>query len=154
MNKNIICYFSATGTTQDIAKKLAELLNADLFEIEPVIKYTSLDLDWNNKQSRSSLEMADENSRPKIKNKLESIDSYDNIIIGFPVWWYKEPTIIDTFLEENNFTNKKVYIYVTSGGSSVDGSLNHLREKYPNIDFISGKTLNNINENEVKGWIK
>lgn len=154
MNKNVICYFSATGTTKKVAEELSKILNADLFEIEPVQKYTSEDLDWTNKQSRSTIEMEDENSRPEVKNKLENINDYKNVIIGFPVWWYKEPTIIDTFIEENDLTNKNVYVYVTSGGSTVAGSLKYMKEKYPNINFVSGKTLNNVNEDEIKGWLE
>lgn len=154
MDKSVICYFSATGTTKRIAEELSKILNGDLFEIEPVQKYTSEDLDWTNKQSRSTIEMEDENSRPEVKNKLENINDYKNVIIGFPVWWYKEPTIIDTFIEENDLTNKNVYVYVTSGGSTVAGSLKHMNEKYPNINFVSGKTLNRIDEEEIKGWLE
>lgn len=154
MNKSVICYFSATGTTKRVAEELSKIINVDLFEIEPVQKYTSEDLDWTNKKSRSTIEMEDENFRPEVKNKLENINDYKNIIIGFPVWWYKEPTIIDTFIEENNLRNKNVYVYVTSGGSTVAESLKHMKEKYPNINFVSGKTLNNINEEEIKEWIK
>ena len=141
MNKNLVCYFSATGTTKEVAEKIASIINADLFAIEPVNKYTSEDLDWTNKQSRSSIEMVDETSRPAIKNIVANITEYQNVVIGFPVWWYKEPAIIDTFIEENDLSNKQVYVYVTSGGSTVDGSLESLRQKYPNINFVSGKRL-------------
>ena len=155
MKKTIICYFSATGTTKNVALELSKILNADTFCIEPVTPYTSIDLDWTNKNSRSSIEMADENSRPEVKNKLENINEYRNVIIGFPVWWYKEPTIIDTFIEENDLTNKNVYVFVTSGGSTFAGSLKHLKEKYSNINFISGKTLNGrINNEEIESWVK
>ena len=154
MSKSVICYFSATGNTERVAKELSSILDADIFEIEPVVKYTSEDLDWTNKQSRSSVEMNDENSRPEVKNKLENINEYKDIIIGFPVWWYKEPTIIDTFIEENDLTNKNVYIYVTSGSSTFGGSLKHLKEKYKDINFISGKTLNKIDEEEIKEWLE
>lgn len=154
MNKKLICYFSATGTTKRKAEELSEILNAELFEIDPVEKYTSADLDWTNEESRTTLEKNDESIRPAIKNKVENIEEYSCIIIGFPVWWYKEPSIIDTFIEENDLTNKNVYVFVTSGGSTYEGSLNHLKEKYPNINFISGKTLNNINKDEIIDWIK
>lgn len=155
MNKTIICYFSATGTTKVVAEKLANLLNGNLFEIEPVIKYTNEDLNWMDEKSRTTLEKNDESIRPEIKNKLDDINEYNNVIIGFPVWWYKEPNIIDTFIEENNLDDKNVYVYVTSGGSTFAGSLKHLKDKYPNINFISGKTLNeNISENEILEWIK
>ncbi len=153
MNKNLVCYFSATGTTKEVAEKIASIINADLFAIEPVNKYTSEDLDWTNKQSRSSIEMVDETSRPAIKNIVANITEYQNVVIGFPVWWYKEPAIIDTFIEENNLSNKQVYVYVTSGGSTVDGSLESLRQKYPNINFVSGKRLGmNIEEQAILDW--
>ena len=154
MNKNLVCYFSATGTTKEVAEKIASIINADLFAIEPVNKYTSEDLDWTNKQSRSSVEMADETSRPAIKNKVTNLTEYQNVIIGFPVWWYKEPTIIDTFIEENDLSNKQVYIYVTSGGSTVDGSLESLRQKYPKLNFVSGQRLGmNIEEQAILDWL-
>lgn len=154
MNKKLICYFSATGTTKRKAEELSEILNADLFEIEPIKKYTSKDLDWTNEESRTTAEKNDESLRPEIKNKVNNINEYTKIIIGFPVWWYKEPSIIDTFIEENDLSNKEMYVYVTSGGSAVDCSFNHLKEKYKNLNFISGKTLNNINKNEILDWIK
>lgn len=154
MNKNLVCYFSATGTTKEVAEKIASIINADLFAIEPVNKYTSEDLDWTNKQSRSSIEMADETSRPAIKNKVTNLTEYQNVIIGFPVWWYKEPTIIDTFIEENDLSNKQVYVYVTSGGSTVDGSLESLRQKYSNLNIVSGKRLGmNIEEQAILDWL-
>ncbi len=153
MNKNLVCYFSATGTTKEVAEKIASIINADLFAIEPVNKYTSEDLDWTNKQSRSSIEMADETSRPAIQNKVVNITEYQNVVIGFPVWWYKEPAIIDTFIEENELSNKQVYVYVTSGGSTVDGSIESLRQKYPNLNFVSGKRLDmNIEEQAILDW--
>ncbi len=153
MKKNLVCYFSATGTTKEVAEKIASIINADLFAIEPVNKYTSEDLDWTNKQSRSSIEMADETSRPAIKNKVTNLTEYQNVIIGFPVWWYKEPAIIDTFIEENELSNKQVYVYVTSGGSTVDGSIESLRQKYPNLNFVSGKRLDmNIEEQAILDW--
>lgn len=153
MNKNLVCYFSATGTTKEVAEKIASIINADLFAIEPVNKYTSEDLDWTNKQSRSSIEMVDETSRPAIKNIVANITEYQNVVIGFPVWWYKELAIIDTFIEENDLSNKQVYVYVTSGGSTVDGSLESLRQKYPNINFVSGKRLGmNIEEQAILDW--
>lgn len=155
MKKSLICYFSATGTTKNIAIKIARILQGDVFEIVPEQEYTSEDLDWTNKQSRSSVEMANENIHPKVKYKLENVEDYNKIILGFPVWWYKEPTIVDTFIEGNNFDGKQVYVFVTSGGSTVDGSLDNLRKKYSNIDFVSGKRLtSNLLEDEILNWIK
>lgn len=154
MSKILISYFSASGVTKSVAEKIASIVNGDLFEIEPACKYTSADLDWTNKQSRSSIEMNDKSSRPEVKEKVSNIDDYDTILIGFPVWWYTAPTIINTFIEENNLENKNVYIFVTSGGSGVDGSFNDLKIKYPNINFVSGKRLNNnVSENDITSWI-
>lgn len=154
MDKLLICYFSATGTTKRVAEKLSEILNGDLFEIEPVNKYTSEDLDWTNKQSRSTLEMKDESSRPEVKGRVNNIEEYNKVVIGFPVWWYREPSIIDTFIEENDLKGKDIYVYVTSGGSTYEGSLKHLKEMYSELNFVSGKTLNHIDENEIREWIK
>ncbi len=154
MSKILVSYFSASGITKSVAEKIASILSSDLFEIEPIHKYTSADLDWTNKQSRSSIEMNDKSSRPEVKDKVSNIEDYDTILIGFPVWWYTAPTIINTFIEENNLENKKIYIFVTSGGSGVDGSLNDLKIKYPNINFVSGKRLsNNISDNDITSWI-
>lgn len=154
MDKLLICYFSATGTTKRVAEKLSEILNGNLFEIEPVNKYTSEDLDWTNKQSRSTLEMKDESSRPEVKGKVNNIEEYNKVVIGFPVWWYREPSIIDTFIEENDLKEKDIYVYVTSGGSTYEGSLKHLKEMYDELNFVSGKTLNHVDENEIREWIK
>ena len=154
MNKILVSYFSATGTTKSVASKVGNILKADLFEITPVNKYTNEDLDWTNKGSRTTIEANDSSIRPEIKEKVANIDSYDTVIIGFPVWWYKEPSIIDTFIEENDLSNKKVYMFVTSGGSSYEGSLKHLKEMYSDLNFVSGKSLNHVDENEVSNWIK
>ena len=154
MNKKLVCYFSATGTTKLVSQKISQILKCDLFEIEPVEKYSREDLDWANKNSRSSIEMADENSRPSLKNKVDNIEDYNIIYIGFPVWWYREPSIIDTFIETNNLSEKIVHIFVTSGGSSVNGSLESLRKRYSTINFVDGKRLNsNISESDILDWI-
>ena len=154
MNKVLVSYFSASGVTKRVAEKISAAINSDIFEIEPKTKYTSEDLDWTNKQSRSSLEMSDKNSRPAIVNKVENIDNYDTVIIGFPVWWYTAPTIINSFIEENNLQNKKIYIFVTSGGSSEEGSIKDLKEKYPTINFISAKRFTgNESIDDYKNWL-
>ena len=155
MSKILISYFSASGVTKSVAERISSIVNGDLFEIEPVNKYTNADLDWTNKQSRSSIEMNDKSSRPEVKNKVDNVDDYDTVLIGFPVWWYTAPTIINTFIEENNLENKKVYVFVTSGGSGVDGSLNDLKSTYPNINFVSGKRLSsNVSETDITSWIE
>ena len=152
MNK-VVCYFSASGVTKRVAESISSAINADIFEIEPSIPYTSEDLDWTNKNSRTSIEMSDKNSRPSIKSSGD-IGNYDTVIIGFPVWWYTAPTIINTFIESNNFDGKRVYIFVTSGSSTVDSSFNDLKEKYPNINFISGKRFNSgVLKEDILSWI-
>lgn len=155
MSKILVSYFSASGVTKKVAGKIAESIKADLFEIEPVQKYTDEDLNWHDKKSRSSIEMQDKTSRPEIRNTVSNIDEYDTIIIGFPVWWYTAPTIINTFIEENNLEGKNVYVFVTSGGSSSQGSFKDLKNTYKNLDFISDKRFKgNENPEEYINWIK
>lgn len=154
MNKFLICYFSATGTTKKVAEQISSIMKYDLFEIEPEEKYTKEDLDWTNKESRTTIESNDASIRPSIKNKVSNIEDYKNIIIGFPVWWYKEPSIIDTFIEEINLKDKNIYIFVTSGGSSVDSSIDNLRKKYNNLNFVEGQRFSsNVTEDEIKELI-
>lgn len=154
MNKKLICYFSASGTTKSVAEKIVSVLEGDLFEIVPKRRYTSEDLDWHNDNSRSSLEMKDKSSRPEIENKVSNIDDYNTVIIGFPVWWYTAPTIINTFFEENNFEGKNIYVFVTSGSSPVDDSFNDLKNTYSNLNFVSGKRLTgNESLEEILEWI-
>ena len=155
MSKVLVSYFSATGVTRGVAGKIAEATNGDLFEIEPVQKYTDSDLDWTNRQSRSSIEMNDKTSRPQVKNKVSNIDEYDTLVLGFPVWWYTAPTIVNTFIEENNLENKNVYMFVTSGSSGSEGSFNDLKSTYPNINFITHKRFKgNESNEEYREWLK
>ena len=139
MSKVLVSYSSASGVTKRVAEKIAKAINGDLFEIEPTQKYTSEDLDWTNKQSRSSIEMNNKSSRPQIVNKVPNIVDYDTVILGFPVWWYTAPTIINTFIEENNLEGKNIYVFVTSGGSGSEGSFRDLKNTYKNLNFISNK---------------
>ena len=137
-----------------MASKIAKVIGGDLFEIEPINEYTNEDLDWTNNQSRSSIEMSDQSSRPEVKNKVSNLSDYDTILIGFPVWWDLAPRIINTFIEENNLENKKIYIFATSGGSSVNNSFNTLKNTYSNLNFISAKRLtSNVSENDITSWI-
>lgn len=153
MNKKLVCYFSASGNTRRVAEKISSAVNGDIFEIEPKEKYTDKDLDWTDKQSRSSIEM-NKNIKPEIKNQISNLEEYNSIIIGFPVWWYKEPTIIDKFLDENNMNGKKIYVFVTSGGSSVDSTYKSLQNNYPNLNFIDGKRFTGKeSEIDYKSWI-
>jgi len=115
--KVLVAYFSASGVTAKVAKKLSNAIGADLFEIKPAEPYTSADLDWTNKKSRSSVEMADKSSRPAIANKVADMSQYDVVFVGFPIWWYREPSIIDTFMESYDFSDKQVVPFATSGSS-------------------------------------
>lgn len=155
MNKILICYFSATGKTKVVAHNIAKAIGGDLFEIGPSIKYTENDLDWEDKTSRSSIEMDNINSRPKILNKVENIDNYNTILIGYPIWWYTAPRIINTFIEENNLKNKKIYLFATSGGSGIEKSLSDLKDTYKDLNFISAKRFSgNEDANTYLNWLK
>ena len=155
MNRVLVSYFSASGVTEKVAEKIANVFNADLFKIDPVEEYTEYDLDWRDKKSRSSKEMQDKSSRPKIKNKVSNIDDYDIVFLGFPVWWFTAPTIINTFIEENNLTGKKIFVFVTSGGSKSEGSFKNLKNEYKDLNFISSKRfLGNESDEEIREWAK
>ena len=117
MSKKLVAYFSASGITQKAAERIAKISGSDLFEIKPSVPYTKEDLDWTNKNSRSSVEMKNPDSRPEIANKIPNINEYDTIFIGFPIWWYVAPTIIDTFIESYDFSGKTIIPFATSGGS-------------------------------------
>ena len=154
MSKILISYFSATGKTKMVSEKVAKAVNGDLFEITPKEKYTKEDLDWMDKQSRSSVEMRD-NIKPEILSKIENLEEYGTICLSFPIWWYKEPTIIDKFLEENNMVGKKIYVFVTSGSSSIDSTYKSLKNNFPNLNFVSGKRFTgNEPIEEYQNWIK
>ena len=142
MKKTLIVYFSATGNTKAAAQSLAKEMNADLFEIVPEQPYTSADLDWRDKQSRSTIEMKDKSSRPAIKGRCENIADYDVVWIGFPVWWYTCPTIINTFIEAHDLSGKTLNVFATSGGSGVTGSANDLKKAYPQYTWGESRLMN------------
>lgn len=142
MKKTLVAYFSATGTTRAAAERLAKEKNADLFEIAPKVPYTSADLDWTNKQSRSTLEMKDKTSRPAIKSTCPNIADYDTVWIGFPVWWYTAPIIINTFIEAHDLGGKTLCVFATSGGSNVDGSAADLKKAYPQYTWGESRLMN------------
>lgn len=119
MKKTLVAYFSASGSTAQLAKTIAEVTGGDLFEIKPEQPYTSADLNWNEKKSRSSIEMSDPNSRPAIATTVKNMDEYDTVFVGFPIWWYVAPTIINTFFESYDFSGKTVIPFATSGGSGM-----------------------------------
>ena len=151
--KTLVAYFSATGTTQSVAKDLAKVTGATLYEIKPEVKYTAADLDWTDKTSRSTLEMQDPTSRPAIVKDLADADSYDVIFIGFPVWWYSAPTIINTFIEAYGFEGKTVVFFATSGGSSIDKANADFKAAYPKINWVDGKVLNNVIDGDIQTWV-
>ena len=142
MKKTLVSYFSATGNTKAAAQKLAEELGADLYEITPEVAYTSADLDWRDKGSRSTQEMRDRSSRPAVKGRCENIADYDTVWIGFPVWWYTAPTIVNTFIEALDFSGKVLNVFATSGGSGVEGSANDLKKAYPQYKWGESRLLN------------
>ena len=150
----LVAYFSATGTTEAVAKDLAEVAGATLYEIKPEVKYTAADLDWRDQQSRSSLEMKDKSSRPAFVKDLKDADSYDVIYIGFPVWWYTAPTIINSFIEAYGFEGKTVRLFATSGSSGIDGADKQFHAQYPAIDWKAGKLLNGATKEDLKAWVE
>ena len=151
--KTLVTYFSASGTTAGVAKKLAGALGSDIYEITPQQPYTSADLNWNNKNSRSSIEMNDPDCRPAIKGNIPDIESYDSIFVGFPIWWYVAPRIINTFLESANFTGKKIIPFATSGGSGMGVTNTMLESSCPGATLLQGKVLReSFSESGLKTW--
>lgn len=156
MSKKLVAYFSASGVTAKAAGKLAKAADADLFEIKPVQPYTRADLDWMNKKSRSSIEMADKSSRPEIAEKVSNMADYDVIFVGFPIWWYVAPTIINTFLEQYDLSGKTIVLFATSGGSGFGKTVENLKGSVATDTVIKeGKLLNgSISEAELRAWTK
>ena len=149
----LVAYFSATGTTAKAAKALAKAVGGDLYEIKPAVPYTSADLDWTNKSSRSSLEMKDANSRPALADTNAPVAGHDVIFLGFPVWWYVTPTILNTFLEAYDFRGKTIVLFATSGSSGLGKSAAGLRPSAPGAKIVDGRMLNgSLNEAELKSW--
>ena len=154
MSKILVTYFSASGVTKSVAEKIASVINGDLYEIEPKEKYTDADLDWHNKQSRSSVEMKNKSFRPEMKDNSLDISSYDTILIGFPIWWGVAPTVVNTFIESKNFQGKMLIPFCTSGGSGMSYAENDLRKTYPNYNWKEGKRLTGReNDEDLKNWI-
>ena len=155
MKKALIAYFSASGTTADVAKRLATAANADIYEIKPAKPYKSADLNWMDKNSRSSLEMKDKSSRPALNDRDAQIENYDLIFIGYPVWWYTAPTIINTFLESYEFSGKTVVLFATSGGSGFGSAVNDLKVSAPKATIKEGRILNGRPSVEMlRDWVK
>ena len=156
MSKVLVAYFSASGVTAATAKNLAEAAGADLYEIKPAVPYTSADLNWQNKQSRSSIEMSDKASRTELADKNANIAEYDTIFVGFPIWWYIAPTIINTFLESYHFSGKTVILFATSGGSGFGDTVKYLKNSVSaDTKIIEGKILNGRpSAASLKSWIE
>lgn len=151
----LVAYFSATGTTAKAAKALANAVGGELYEIKPAVPYTNADLNWMDKGSRSSVEMKDAHSRPALADTDAPVAGHDVIFLGFPVWWYVAPTILNTFLEAYDFTGKTIVLFATSGGSGLGKSASGLRPSTPGAKIVDGKLLNGrLSEAELKAWVE
>lgn len=152
--KKLVAYFSATGVTKRIAKNLASAVDADIYEIKPQIPYTDADLNWLDQNARSSVEMRDNNSRPEMVEDNFSVDGYETVFLGFPIWWYIAPTIINTFLEKHDFSNKKIVLFATSGGSGFGGAVENLKRSVSDsTEIVEGEIFNsNPTIEQLKVW--
>lgn len=154
MSRKLVAYFSASGVSAKVAETLSEAIGADLYEIEPEVPYTKEDLDWMDKQSRSTIEMNDPASRPAIAGKRDNMDDYDTVFVGFPVWWYVAPTIINTFLESYDLTGKTIIPFATSGGSGMGKTNEKLQPSCPNSKLIEGKVFKkSASKSELAAWV-
>ena len=154
MSKKLVAYFSASGTTAAVAKTLAEAAGASLYEIKPQVPYTRADLDWTNKKSRSSVEMNNRSIRPPLDGRDAHVEDYDTIFLGFPIWWYTAPSIINTFLESYDFTGKTIILFATSGGSGLGGTASDLKASAPGAVIRDGKLLNGRQTREsLSTWV-
>lgn len=151
--KILVAYFSATGTTAQAAEKLADVTGGELYAITPAESYTSADLDWHDKQSRSSVEMNDPKVRPAIKSPKANIADYDVVFIGYPIWWNLAPRIINTFIESHNLKGKTVIPFATSGGSTINNSAATLKKDYPALNWKEGRILNRADEKTIREWV-
>lgn len=151
--KKLVAYFSASGVTKAAAERLAKAADAELFEIKPAVPYTHDDLDWTNKKSRSSVEMSNPDSRPEIAQTLSNMEDYDTVFIGFPIWWYVAPTIINTFVESYDFSGKTIVPFATSGGSGMGKTVEVLKALCPTANWEKGKMLNRVSDQELNDWL-
>lgn len=154
MKKRLVAYFSASGVTKKVAEMVAGAANCDLYEITPKVPYTTADLNWMDKKSRSSVEMSDKTIRPEIAGTDLDVSAYDEILIGFPIWWYVAPTIINTFLESHDFTGKKIILFATSGGSGFGNAVKELQPSAPGAEIVEGKLLNRATQQTVTDWVE
>ena len=154
MGKRLVAYFSASGITKSVAEMIASAAEADLYEIMPKEPYSKADLNWMDKKSRSSIEMSNKKSRPEIMDTDVQIDWYDEVFLGFPIWWYVAPTIINTFLESYDFSGKKIVLFATSGGSGFGNTVSELKTSAPNAVIVEGKVFNKTTKKEIAEWVK
>lgn len=153
MSKVLVAYFSAGGVTAKLAKRLASAIGADLHEIRPEVPYTAADLDWTNKKSRSSVEMNDKSFRPAIAGRAENMEQYETVFVGFPIWWYVAPTIVNTFLEQQSLAGKTIVPFATSGGSGMGNTNRELAPSCPGAVLKDGKRFSaDAGEAELKEW--
>ena len=153
MKKALVTYFSASGATAKKAKELAEVLGAELFEIKPAVPYTKADLNWMDKKSRSTIEMQDKSSRPEIAGCCPDMAEYDTVFVGFPIWWYVAPTIINTFLEAHSMAGKTVVPFATSGGSGMGRTNEFLAPSLKGAKLLEGRVLNRTSPADLKAWV-
>ena len=154
MSRKLVAYFSATGVTAKVAETLAEAIGADIYEIEPAVPYSKADLDWTNQKSRSSIEMSDPASRPVITGKRDNMEDYDTVFVGFPIWWYVAPHIINTFLESYDLTGKTIVPFATSGGSDMGKTNEKLMPSCAGAKLIEGKVFNHsASHEELAAWV-
>ena len=154
MSKVLVTYFSASGVTRSVAQNIADSIGADLFEIRAKQPYTEQDINWHDKNSRSSIEMNDKSSRPEIEVTVSKLDEYETILIGFPVWWYTAPTIINTFIESLDLSGKTLIPFCTSGGTGISGCERDLRNEYPEYNWKEGKRFTGSESKEfIENWI-
>ena len=153
MSKKLVAYFSASGITRKEAEMIAEAADCDIYEITPKVAYTKADLNWMDKKSRSSVEMNDKKIRPELADNTIDISGYDEIILGFPIWWYVAPTIINTFLEAYDFAGKKIVLFATSGGSGFGNTVKELQPSAPNAQIVEGRLLNRASKTEITDWV-
>lgn len=154
MSKKLVAYFSASGVTKKTAEMVAEAGGCDLYEITPKVPYTKADLNWMDKNARSTVEMNDKKFRPELGGSDVDIAAYDEILIGFPIWWYVAPTIINTFLEKYDFSGKKITLFATSGGSGFGNTVKELEPSAPGAQIVEGKLLNRMSKQEIADWVK
>lgn len=154
MGKKLVAYFSASGETRKIAEMIAEAGGFDLYEITPKQLYATADLNWMDKNARSTVEMHDKSIRPELGGKAVDVSAYDEILLGFPIWWYVAPTIVNTFLEAYNFAGKRIVLFATSGGSGFGNTVKELVPSAPGAEIVEGKLLNRMSKSQIADWVK